>query len=313
MCKSKIAAVLLFQYLTIAVSGCSMAPAASKQAALDLLGTGNTLAAINTVTAVIKENPKDADAISLRAALYDIEHEDAKANEDCATALSLSPSDSKVYVICGLIKLRKDLSGASIAVPEFDKAIARDPKSPWPFLSRVIAKYKLGDTNGASSDVQQAVALGNSNELAFGALSRELSLLGFREQAKIFNKQEKSTSQKKLAQLTSFIQQPVGQTPPVPPMAKDDFVIAMVVAQRLQTLDSMRLNLRAERDAAEQRRMQVEAEQLNAQAQQDARDMMNDIEQRKQQRQSALEAERRQQMQNGALQLQEELRQKQSY
>lgn len=207
MSNSKILAVLFCCAVVFSFAGCGyLFPEQTKQNAVNLLNQYKPKQAIDLLSSVINANSKDKEAYLLRAAAYAYDHQPEKAVDDCSYVLSLDPKDSQALVTRGFSRLREEPPAVSLALSDFNKAIASDPRNAWPYLGRAMARYQGGLIGGAKDDVQLAVACNPQDGATCGVLMTELHLLDFREQYKLYDKKLKDVSYKQLEQLSNYVQ-----------------------------------------------------------------------------------------------------------
>ena len=86
--------------------------------------------------------------------------------KDLNYVIDIVPEFILTYLYRGIIKAEsKDYSGA---IADFTKVIEKEEtKSPSAYTNRGLAKYKLGDLNGACSDWKEAAKLGGKTAQAY--------------------------------------------------------------------------------------------------------------------------------------------------
>jgi tetratricopeptide (TPR) repeat protein len=113
-------------------------------------------------------NPINNEFYNLRAKIFDNLGGLDKANKDNETALKLAPNNSENYItredlIISQYQYNPELNLDSLrrlALLEYDKAIAIDPKNKYYYFNRGQLKEELKDRNGACEDWKKSGELG---------------------------------------------------------------------------------------------------------------------------------------------------------
>lgn len=128
---------------------------------------GDIDGALETYTALIDYDKKNADAYYLRGSLYLLEGENEKALDDYASAVNY---DSKNYDL--LIQAYSDLSGAGYteeANTYLEKAVEVSGKSASDYAMRGKAYVLMGDYDHAVEQLDKAIDLGSDDAILYRA------------------------------------------------------------------------------------------------------------------------------------------------
>lgn len=292
-----IKATLLVLAAATLLSGCGYVfPEQIKRSSIDLMLLGQTQQAIDMLNSVISAHPKDHEAYLLRSMAYILDNNTDKALADCNLVLQDDPKNSDALVMRGFVRLKNDLSGAQFAQIDFNKAVSTSPNESWPYLARVISRYKLGNINGAKDDVQKVVALNPKDGATCGALCSELHLLGFQEQYELYDKRLKADSDKQLNQLANFIKSPGTQAPPIPQL-DSKFTLAVLASKAISAIQTANRQQGINAYNREIEQMNRDTEQEYQQEMQRARQLQDELASRKEQYRQEMEQRRQQQLQ----------------
>jgi hypothetical protein len=293
------------------LSGCAyIFPDQMKRSSVDLMVLGQTQQSIDLLNSVISAHPNDKEAYLIRATIYAIDEKPDKAIEDCSLVLKGDPTNSQALVMRGLVRMKKDLSGAQFALIDFNKAVATSPKESWPYLGRVIARYKQGNINGAAEDVQKVVSFNPKEGSVCGVLCSELDLLDFREQGEIYHKRLHTESDKQLKQLTNFLQNPATEKPPIP-RADANEMLAVLASRYIYTLEQKNRQYAINADNQRIQQMQQEQQQQIQQNEQQRQQLQEQLAIQRQRYQQEAQQIRQQQVQRGLQSLEEDAEQRQ--
>lgn len=76
--------------------------------------------------------------------------------------IEIDPQNAGAYSLKGIIYL-EEYGNYELAISNFSNAIKYNPKEASNYTSRGIARMKLGDTDGAATDLTKAISINNQN------------------------------------------------------------------------------------------------------------------------------------------------------
>jgi len=144
-------------------------PAVLIERGLAHLGKKDYAGAIADATAAIALDPKSAPGYELRATAIRASGDGRKALADSTIALRLKPDLENYFQRAQAFQL---LGQHSMAILDFDQAIALSPNQPDLYFARAKSKEALGDHVGAREDVrlgEQRRGLPNESSSSLGA------------------------------------------------------------------------------------------------------------------------------------------------
>ncbi len=157
---------------------------------------GNVKEAIEDLNEVIKLDPTDTKALSMRAEYVSEGGKNDIAIKDFSEAIRQNPADWSRYQQRGNAYLK--LGKTKEAMQDFSEIIKRNPKDPGSYLIRALALEKNGDHKGALADYTQVIKLTPNDDDAFLARGICLkSLKRYGEALNDFNQAEKLNPENK--------------------------------------------------------------------------------------------------------------------
>lgn len=128
---------------------------------------GDTKGALETYTALIDYDKKNADAYYLRGSLYLLEDEDEKAVKDYENAVKYDDQNYDLYIqaYCDL----KDAGLSKEAEPYLEKAVALKGKDARDYTMRGKVYVLMGDYEKATEQLDQAIELGSQQAVLYRA------------------------------------------------------------------------------------------------------------------------------------------------
>ncbi len=154
---------------------------AGLQNAEKLLRTGQLGMAVQALSNLISENPKNALAFVLRGQANAERHNDADASADFSTAVTLEPQNPERYSARGFFRLSRGNTVEALA--DFNKAIELDPKNARAHNSRGMARITSGEVKLAIEDFNTCLQLDPKFVAAYNNRSFALAKADRRQEA----------------------------------------------------------------------------------------------------------------------------------
>jgi tetratricopeptide (TPR) repeat protein len=117
--------------------------------------------AVEMANQLITENPRDAEAHSVRALAYLALEVDDQAAADAASALTLNPDDSRALTVRGSVYLHRRELGR--ALEDFKSALGRTPQSYRAAAGRADACAALGEHANTLDSLDYAAKVANAD------------------------------------------------------------------------------------------------------------------------------------------------------
>jgi tetratricopeptide (TPR) repeat protein len=118
---------------------------------------GDVAGALADYTKALALNPKHVSALTSRGNLRFDQNDTDGAEQDCRAALALAAENVDAINCLGRVDLRRRRYAS--ALERFSRIIAIDPKLPFAYYNRAVARSAAGDTTQALLDLEQALAL----------------------------------------------------------------------------------------------------------------------------------------------------------
>ncbi len=149
--------------------------------AMAIANSGNTSAAMDSLSAATRLFPESVELLACRAQLFSWEENADGALADLRHAISLQPTNADLYVQRGRVYI--DSRDFKQALKDFSQVVSISPNDPWGYLGRGDAYFDLGDLDRSLEDYEKAIELESREGLAYYGRGTVNVLKGHHKQA----------------------------------------------------------------------------------------------------------------------------------
>ena len=133
---------------------------AANQPAMDM---DAVIAQLDSMRAVLKENPKDTTALLVLAQMYNVAGKYEEARDYYGRYLEVSPGNIDVQLQIANIYFQE--KNYSAAYDELQQLIKKEPANPYVLYNYALTLHMLGDIDGAVASWQKVAALDPDGEI----------------------------------------------------------------------------------------------------------------------------------------------------